>query len=61
VNPVADYCARFKASGLDVRAFARRMLIREPDLCLRVLETIGSWPSSEPELAALQSAFGNGA
>lgn len=37
-----------------LRDAARTIKIRHPALCLRVMEQIGSWPSSEPELAALQ-------
>ncbi len=54
---VADYCRRYKASGLSEILFAMREIVRDRDLCLAVLEVIGSWPSSEPELRALQQAY----
>jgi hypothetical protein len=58
-NAVAVYCAAFKSyreaypsvTPKDFAALARRVA---PVCCLMVLEVIGSWPSSEPELAALQ-------
>ena len=39
-GPVPKYLHRFR---------------RLPDLCRDVQEKIGSWPNSEPELAALQA------
>jgi hypothetical protein len=54
MSPVADYCARFKASGATASEFARIAMIYLPELCLKVLDAIGMWPSSEPELRALQ-------
>jgi hypothetical protein len=40
--------------GATLLQAARRLLGREPDLCLRVIEAIGHWPSSDVELRALQ-------
>ena len=57
MNPVLTYLDRYKRSGLTAAKFAVHALARWPDLCLTVLEHIGSWPSSEPELAALQRAY----
>lgn len=56
-SAVADYCKLYASSGKTPEEFARRMLAHMPNLCLQVLEIIGSWPSSEPELAALQKAY----
>lgn len=57
MNVVARYCSEYERSGTDPLTFARRMLARDWDFCLRVMEEIGSWPSSEPELRALQKVF----
>lgn len=54
INAVATYCDLFTASGLDATAFARWAISNRYALCVDVLDTIGSWPSSEPELKALQ-------
>lgn len=51
---VSTYCRAFQISGRSPAAFARLAQAFAPDLCLAVRETIGSWPSSEIELAALQ-------
>lgn len=56
-SPVARYLAELAASELDARAFARWALVHRAWLCLQVMEVIGSWPSSEPELAALQAVY----
>lgn len=40
--------------GITWEDAARYVLTRDPILCWDVLNQIGSWPSSEPELAALQ-------
>lgn len=42
----------------DLRPAARAIVRQDPDLALEVIETIGSWPSSEPELRALQQVWG---
>ena len=39
---------------LDCHAAARRARAANPELASRVLEAAGSWPSSEPEIRALQ-------
>lgn len=57
MNPVATYCRKFADSGLEPHAFAVRMLAQDRQLCVNVLDHIGSFPSSEPELRALQRAF----
>jgi hypothetical protein len=36
---------------------ARRFCIAHPDVALCIMEEIGNWPSSEPELAALQRVW----
>lgn len=53
-GPVARYCALYKASGLEPLAFAHRARTQWPELCHDVLNIVGCWPASEPELAALQ-------
>lgn len=53
-GPVALYCQLYVQSKATPTAFAQHARAHYPDLVLAVLETIGSWPSSEPELAALQ-------
>lgn len=40
--------------GLTMDEAARRLNCLRPELVSRVLDMIGMWPSSEPELAALQ-------
>ncbi len=40
--------------GKDIDSAALHVSLRYPALCLHVLESIGSWPSSTAELAALQ-------
>lgn len=57
MNPVAKYCLLFQKRGQSPEEFARWALRHCRTLCIEVLEEIGSWPSSEPELAALQRAF----
>lgn len=59
MNPVAAYCKAFAAAkaadaSLSPTAFAYRMLARDRTLCMSVLDYIGCFPSSEPELRALQ-------
>lgn len=56
MNAVNRYCALFQASGKTPKAFAVHALAYWPELCHDVLNMIGCWPSSEPELAALQHA-----
>lgn len=56
MNAVARYCDLFKKSGKTPAAFARFALAHYYELCHDVLNLIGCWPSSEPELAALQRA-----
>lgn len=40
--------------GVSVTEAARLARAADPALASRVLETVGSWPSSEPEIRALQ-------
>jgi len=56
-NPVAAYCLAFESSGMKPREFARRFYARWPSKVLEIIEAIGSWPSSEPELRALQELY----
>jgi hypothetical protein len=56
MNIVARYCELFKKSGKSPSDFADYALAHFPELCHDVLNYIGCWPSSEPELAALQRA-----
>ncbi len=42
------------AKGVPLETAARRFAIFMPKTAALVLDQIGSWPSSEPELAALQ-------
>ena len=44
------------AAGESLPDAARRFACEHPAMRLRVLDVIGSWPSSEPELRALQRA-----
>lgn len=46
-----------KKIDLDVDEAARYLVRAQRELCLRVMEEIGIWPSSEPELRALQKAW----
>ena len=57
LGPVAEYCRQFLLSGKDAQAFASYMLVYKRELCARVMDIIGSWPSSEAELRALQRAY----
>ena len=40
--------------GAPLDSAVRLVSCMYPALCVEVLDTIGSWPSSEPELASLQ-------
>lgn len=53
-----DLIGRLVNAGSDMRAAANAVTRRYPKITLGALEEIGSWPSSEPRLAALQRAFG---
>lgn len=58
-NDVAEFCrlvaAELRQRGEDHLARAVSSVCRRnPELALAALETIGSYPSSEPELAELQ-------
>lgn len=57
MTPAAKYLDRFERSTKTPDAFARWAVVHLPNLCLQVLEQIGSWQSSEPELAALQRVW----
>lgn len=46
------------SEGLSMRAAAKTVVAEDRATALDVMETIGNWPSSEPELRALQSACG---
>ena len=62
IIPITDY----EAFVLHVRALrstypdmsfsdaARRARTADPDLASRVLDSVGSWPASDPEIRALQ-------
>ncbi len=43
-----------RENGGDLKAAARRFSVEQPMTTTRVLDIIGSYPNSEPELAALQ-------
>lgn len=45
------------AEGLSLRDAARRFRAHHPDRLVDILDTIGSFPSSEPELRALQAVY----
>lgn len=45
------------AEGLTLREAANRFRARHPDRLVEILDTIGSYPSSEPELRALQAVY----
>lgn len=57
MTPALKYFERFEASGKSPDDFAAWACHHIPKLCLQVMEDIGSFPSSEPELAALQRAY----
>ena len=56
-NPIPNYCRRFASSGQTPTYFARWYCRAHPLLALQIMEEIGSWPSSEPELRALQKVW----
>jgi len=56
-NAVNAYCEAFKQSDKSAKDFAIYARARWPRLCLRVMEEIGSWPSSEQELSELQKQW----
>ena len=43
--------------GSKITDAARRVKVRFPSICLQCMEQIGSWPSSERELNALQQVW----
>lgn len=47
----------FTEQGASLEQAAREYRKHYPSRCVDVLDEIGSWPSSEPELAALQKAW----
>ena len=49
--------AKSEDPSITVDTFARYAVAHWPKLTLAVLELIGCWPSSEPELAALQRCW----
>jgi hypothetical protein len=57
-TPAARACALIAAlvveTGCDHAAAALALRVLHPELVKQVLEDVGSWPSSEPELSALQ-------
>lgn len=57
MTTVADYCKAYRASGMTPIDFARHMLAWHKTLCFSIMDSIGMWPSSEPELRALQLVF----
>lgn len=55
-TPAERYLAAFRGAGdVSPRDFATWMSINHEQLCFAVIDTIGSWPSSEPALRALQA------
>lgn len=48
---------RWQAEGLTLRAAANRFRARHSAQLVNILDTIGSYPSSEPELRALQAVY----
>lgn len=57
MSATSIYLATFERSKMDVHTFARYMVRTDSRLCLRVAEEVGSWPSSEAPLAALQRIY----
>lgn len=56
-EPVPRFCALVatsRAGGRSLSLAVAAVRRARPDLALAVLEAIGSWPNSEPELAELQ-------
>lgn len=59
-TPAARFVERVRArvaQGMGLAEAARRVAALNPGLALDVIEEIGSWPSGEPELAALQRVW----
>lgn len=54
VGKFVSLVRRARESGLSLKDAVREVVSRHPGLRTEVLEEIGSWPSSEPELRALQ-------
>jgi hypothetical protein len=57
VIQISDAIRTEARKGKTLKEAARIVKVRQPATCLRVMEAIGSWPSSEPELAALQAVW----
>lgn len=57
VKKFLDLVNTVKAPNLSMEGVVRRAASIQPALALRVMEEIGSFPSSEPELAILQRVF----
>lgn len=58
-NPVRFVIAEVRrrvAEGESLERAARAVWAHHREVCWDVMETIGSWPSSEPELLAIQRA-----
>lgn len=49
---IRDQCAKGDSGSLNEAA--RIVMTTHPSLTREAMETLGGWPSSEPELAALQ-------
>jgi hypothetical protein len=47
----------YASEGMSLEKAVALYKRRYPSQCVDVLDAIGSWPSSEPELAALQKAW----
>ncbi len=46
---------RTKEPEMGLPEAARRARTADPDLASRVLDAVGSWPASDPEIRALQA------
>ena len=57
IAPPAEYLRLFHRYRMTPAAFARHVMHHHPDFALAVMEHIGSYPSSEPALAALQRIY----
>lgn len=56
VRFVIDQVRARVAKGETIEFAARGVWAHHREVCRDVMETIGSWPSSEPELLAIQRA-----
>lgn len=54
---IREVRAIMRNENIGLRAAGKLFTIRWPRFTVKLLDDIGSWPSSEPELWAVQEAF----